>query len=193
MLSKFYGVRWQSAAATPLLRASFDIERLASERKSGVALRFPPQSIKLRVYMRIAGHFLSVLWATLVCAFCVDIPPDVKLFALTQPTLRTSALPIERSQIAAPPVEVTLTREAPIELLTQRYETMTGTPLLYRPPTPHEPAGALGFLQTKVFNPIFDMESVKLGKVHLTGGIVNAVKKKNPLCLLNPFVFAMDW
>jgi hypothetical protein len=144
--------------------------------------------------MRMLGYFLSVVWATLVCASGADTAPDVKLFAITQPTLRTSAVPIEPSQIAArPPVEVMLTREAPLDLLTQRYETMTGTPLLYRRPTRQEPAGAYGFLQTKVLDPIVAMESVKVGKVHLTGGIVNAIKKKNPICLLNPFVFAVDW
>jgi hypothetical protein len=144
--------------------------------------------------MRTAGHLLWVGCVTTFVAFSAETAPDVKLFAITQPILRTGAVPIGIPQaVPPPPVDVTLTREAPIELLTQRYEAMTGAPLLYRPPTPQEPAGAYGFLQTKVFNPIVDMESVKVGKAHVTGSIVNAVKKKNPICLLNPFIFAVDW
>jgi len=139
------------------------------------------------------GYLISVGCATALAAFGADAP-DVRLFAITQPALRINSVPVEISEPPPPPaVEVTLTHEAPIELMTQRYEAMSGTPLLYRPPTPQEPGGAYGFLKTKVFNPIVDMESVKVGKVHLTGSIVNAVKKKNPICLLNPFIFAIDW
>ena len=126
--------------------------------------------------------------------YSADVAPDLKLFSVTPPCLRTNFMPTPPpAPIGSPPVEVTLTRETSVELLTQRYEAMTGTPLLSRIPPLPEPDGAYGFLQRKVLEPIVDMESVKVGKVHLTGGVVNAVKKKNPLCLLNPFVFAVDW
>jgi hypothetical protein len=131
---------------------------------------------------------------TTLAAFCADTAPDVKLFAITQPTLRVNAVPIETPPLASPPpVEVALTHEAPIELMAQRYAAMNGTPLLSHMPAPEEPGGAYGLVKTKVVEPIFDMESVKVGKVHLTGSVVNAVKRKNPICLLNPFIFALDW
>jgi hypothetical protein len=40
---------------------------------------------------------------------------------------------------------------------------------------------------------IFEPEVIRLKKVHLSGSLITAVKRKNPLCLLNPIIFWMSW
>jgi hypothetical protein len=40
---------------------------------------------------------------------------------------------------------------------------------------------------------IFAPEVIRLRKVHLSGSLITAIKRKNPLCLLNPIVFWMSW
>jgi hypothetical protein len=40
---------------------------------------------------------------------------------------------------------------------------------------------------------IFTPEVVHLGKVQVACPIVTAIKRKNPLCLLNPLVFQVSW
>ena len=45
----------------------------------------------------------------------------------------------------------------------------------------------------KIVDRIFTPEVVHLGKIPITGSIVTAIKRKNPLCLLNPIVFQMSW
>jgi hypothetical protein len=74
----------------------------------------------------------------------------------------------------------------------QAFEAMNGSILTQVEPEP-ERAGAIGWVETKVLDPILVQESIKIGKVHLTGGIVTAIKRKNPLSLLNPFVLGLDW
>lgn len=64
-----------------------------------------------------------------------------------------------------------------------RYRWINGAACLTRPefhdPTPLE----------KIFEP----EVIQLRKIHLGGSLVTAIKRKNPLCLLNPIVFWMSW
>jgi hypothetical protein len=124
-----------------------------------------------------------------------DASPSPKLFAVSY-SLRSSA-PASFIPVAEPLPEVILTssrlRETPIELATQRYEAMNGRPLLVRPEPQLDPGGAYGVLKKTVFDPITHPEVVKVGKAQITGGIVGALKKKNPFYLLNPLVFALDW
>ena len=122
-----------------------------------------------------------------------DAPPP-QAFALTPPILRTNSIPAAKPpNIATNTVEIELTSESSNEAAVQRFEALSGGPVL-RPPPPHdEPGGAYGFVKSKVLDPITDLESVKVGKAHITGGLVNAIKRKNPLCLLHPLVFAVDW
>ena len=40
---------------------------------------------------------------------------------------------------------------------------------------------------------VFTPEVVHIGKVPVTCSIVTAIKRKNPLCLLNPIFFQMSW
>ena len=39
----------------------------------------------------------------------------------------------------------------------------------------------------------FRPEVIKIGKTSMTCSIVTAIKRKNPLCLLNPFVLTLSW
>ena len=73
------------------------------------------------------------------------------------------------------------------------FEAMNGEPILRRVQTPEEPAGAIGWVETKIWDPVFAPEVVKLGKVEMSGGIVAAIKRKNPFCLLHPLVFVASW
>lgn len=40
---------------------------------------------------------------------------------------------------------------------------------------------------------IFTPEVVRVGKVPISGSIVTAIKRKNPLCLLSPIIFQLSW
>ena len=73
------------------------------------------------------------------------------------------------------------------------FEMMNGRAVLSQAPRPAELGGAAGWVQQKVWDPVFAPEVVKLGKVKVTGGIVAAIKRKNPFCLLHPLVFAASW
>ena len=70
---------------------------------------------------------------------------------------------------------------------------MNGGAVLTYVEAPEELGGAAGWLTEKVWDPVFAPEVVKIGKVKMTGGVVAAIKRKNPFCLLNPLVFGMGW
>jgi hypothetical protein len=42
-------------------------------------------------------------------------------------------------------------------------------------------------------NNIFEPEVIHLGKMGLSSSIVTAIKRKNPLCLINPIFFNLSW
>lgn len=73
------------------------------------------------------------------------------------------------------------------------WESMNGLPVLSQIEQPEELGGAIGWVSENVWDPVFAPEVVKLGKVKITGGVVAAIKRKNPFCLLNPLVFAASW
>ena len=130
--------------------------------------------------------------------FSAENVPELKLFRLTGPALHanSAAAPDISSKTprAITAFELRSPRDVPLELAVQRYETMNGAPLLSAPALREDPGGgAYGFLKSNVFDPITMPEVIKMGKVHLTGGLVSAVKTKNPFCLLNPLIFAVDW
>ena len=79
------------------------------------------------------------------------------------------------------------------EISIQVYESMNGGPVLGRMEMPDESGGAIGWLQTEVWDPVFAPEVVKVGKVRMSGGVVTAIKRKNPFCLLHPLVFVASW
>lgn len=122
---------------------------------------------------------------------------DTGLFAVSY-SLRTNAAPmVEVATQSTSQADLALTStpllEVPVQLATQRYEAMNGGRLLVVPEPQFEPGGAYGVMKRAVFDPITTPEVVKVGKVQMTGGVVGALKKKNPFYLLNPLVFALDW
>ena len=42
-------------------------------------------------------------------------------------------------------------------------------------------------------NAVFEPEVFHIGKISASASIVTAIKRKNPLCLLSPAVFAFSW
>jgi hypothetical protein len=152
-----------------------------------------------------AAAFLSALF--LIGRVCAgDAVPPVRLFALPQPSLKPHALPVVSAiktnieSVGAPAQFSAQTSdsskadsEPPLELYTQRYESMNGVPFFLAPPLKSEPGGFAGFVQTKILDPIGANESVKLRHVSFSGGVVGAVKNRNPLYLLNPLIFSIDW
>ena len=130
--------------------------------------------------------------------------PPVSLFALPKVELRKEAVPaVEETEIAeeenedrSEKEELSVTTEGAVavsEISIQVYETMNGGPVLGRMEIPDEPGGAIGWLQTEVWDPVFAPVVVKVGKVQMSGGIVTAIKRKNPFCLLHPLVFVASW
>jgi hypothetical protein len=132
-------------------------------------------------------------------------PPSPTLFSVVAPAPRSfSALAMQPSPASiGPNVSLSLTVspsqstngsvEEPIELSIQRFEAMNGTTLLLKPEFRSPPGGVAGFVQAKVFDPIVYPGTVKFRKFSITGGVVGAVKKKNPMYLLNPLFFGIDW
>ena len=75
----------------------------------------------------------------------------------------------------------------------QAFESMNGAPIFTQIEVRDEPAGAIGWVETQVWDPVFAPEVVKFGKVKMSGGIVAAIKRKNPFCLLHPLAFVASW
>jgi hypothetical protein len=135
--------------------------------------------------------------------------PPVSLFALPKVELRKEAVPeveaveitdeqkgdvSEKVEISEEELSVTTKGAVAVsEISIQVYESMNGGPVLGRMEMPDEPGGAIGWLQTEVWDPVFAPVVVKVGKVQMSGGIVTAIKRKNPFCLLHPLVFVASW
>ena len=149
---------------------------------------------------------LLVLASLLYPHASADEPaPDVKLFALPKPELRTetyaessgSAPSIRSEESRAQEVEeLSISSELPTistELSIGTFESMSGTPVLSRIEFVEPPGGALGWLNESIWEPVFSPEVVKVGKIQMSGGIVAAIKRKNPFCLLHPRAFIASW
>ena len=131
--------------------------------------------------------------------------PVAGLFAVPTAQLRTWVeekieAPVAVVEVAAEQKneveEWVLSVEKPVSLsetTIQAFESMNGGAVLTYVEAPEELGGAAGWLTEKVWDPVFAPEVVKIGKVRMTGGVVAAIKRKNPFCLLNPLVFGMGW
>ena len=136
--------------------------------------------------------------------------PPVSLFAVPRVELRKEAVPeveaveiteeqkgeVSEKEEVSEKDELSVTTEGALaisEIGIQVYESMNGGPVLGRMEMPDEPGGAIGWLQTQVWDPVFAPEVVKVGKVQMSGGIVTAIKRKNPFCLLHPLAFVASW
>ncbi len=156
-----------------------------------------------------AAKFLQLAFActlTLLPLRADEPAPDLKLFTLPKPELRSAAPPessgsapastADKSTISNEVEELSISSEVPTtttELSIATFESMSGGPILSRVERYEPPGGALGWLNENVWDPVFSPEIVKFGKVQMSGGIVAAFKRKNPLCLLHPLVFVASW
>ena len=53
---------------------------------------------------------------------------------------------------------------------------------------PTAPSGPRGIVDS-----IIDQEVIRLGRTDVSGSIITAYKRKNPLCLLYPVYFNLSW
>ena len=128
-------------------------------------------------------------------------PAPLSLFVLPKAELRKAPEP--KAVVMAPEkstsdetedMNLSASRSAEVlEATVQGYESLTGEPLLTRVEMPDEPGGAIGWVETKIWDPVFAPEVIKFGRVKMTGGIVAAIKRRNPFCLLHPLVFSAGW
>ncbi len=139
--------------------------------------------------MKIAVLFL----AAGVGVRCVggQIPPaipPVHLFSLPTAELRPKPESVNPDPAAdsSLTLSATASNEARVEeagRVLARYQWMNQTPALTRmDPTDSSP-----------LERAFEPAAIKLGKLSLSGGLITAIKRLNPLCLLNPSVLSLDW
>ena len=85
-----------------------------------------------------------------------------------------------------------ISQDYTFESSVQQYEGINGSPALVAAPPKQELDGAAGWAQAK-FEQALSLEVVRVRKVALSGSIITAMKRKNPLYLLNPLVFVASW
>ena len=145
----------------------------------------------------------AILWAALSISQAAD-PPPLSLLALPKVELRKAtetmgaAAENQKESANSSQAREELTASTGIdasesEIGVKVFETMNGAPLLSQIEMPDEPSGAIGWIETRVRDPVFAPEVVKIGKVRMSGGIVAAIKRKNPFCLLHPLAFVASW
>ena len=66
------------------------------------------------------------------------------------------------------------------------YRLETGDYVIFHEPPPDN-------LYVRTMDTIFRPEVIRLGKMSVAFSVVTAIKRKNPLCLLNPAVLAFSW
>ena len=144
--------------------------------------------------------------------------PSAKLFSLSGPALRTVTLeketPTEWSQstetnnpkpetqfaqtdltltldsagaIQGPPPEPMSSETRKRAIMLKYHERLKQTGYLTRPEPPSDN------LLIRIADSTFRPEVFKIGKTSVSCSIVTAIKRKNPLCLLNPFVLSISW
>jgi hypothetical protein len=144
--------------------------------------------------------------------------PSAKLFSLSGPALRTAMFeketPMEWSQSteknnpksetqfaqtdltltldtsdakSGPPPEPMSLETRERALMLKYHERLKQTGYLTRPEPPSDN------LLIRIADSTFRPEVFKIGKASVSCSIVTAIKRMNPLCLLNPFVLGISW
>ena len=144
--------------------------------------------------------------------------PSAKLFSLSGPALRTAMLEKEtptewsqstetnnpKSETQFAQTDLTLTLDAPDAkpgpspepmsaetrdraIMLKYHERLKQTGYLTRTEPPSDN------LLIRIAHSTFRPEVFKIGKTSVSCSIVTAIKRKNPLCLLNPFVLSVSW
>jgi len=68
------------------------------------------------------------------------------------------------------------------------YMRWNGHEVLIVPP-PLPVGGVLGWFDQEILNPAV----IRYHRTQLTGSIISAITRRNPLCLLHPLIFSVDW
>ena len=147
-----------------------------------------------------------------------SVSPRAKLLSLPGPALRgvtaekeTSMASSQITETAGPEAQIqfsqttlTLTLDSPDvkqapppeplsaevrerAIMLKYYERLKQTGYLTRPEPPSDN------LLIRFADSTFRPEVLKIGKTSVTCSIVTAIKRKNPLCLLNPCVLTLSW
>jgi len=87
----------------------------------------------------------------------------------------------------APPPEPLSAEVRERAIMLKYYERLKQTGYLTRPEPPSDN------LLIRFADSTFRPEVLKIGKTSVTCSIVTAIKRKNPLCLLNPCVLTLSW
>ena len=156
--------------------------------------------------IRLAVHLALLLFAWQLSAaetppLALFVLPKVGLKSATSTNHTGSPATSETSEQSAktdtaPTEDFSLSKETVTtvsESSVQSFESMNGGSVLTAIERPPELGGAAEWLNENVWDPVFAPEVIKVGKVHMSGGIVAAVKRKNPFCLLHPLVFVASW
>jgi len=125
-------------------------------------------------------------------------PVSLSLYA-SQPA-RKPLLLAETQFADSPTGEIDLAKSSPAGLLGQMslhsplgdadlrtYRRFEENGYLKRPPAKSDNAFV------RVANNIFEPTPIRIGKTTVVCSLITAIKKKNPLCLLNPMVLSISW
>lgn len=82
-------------------------------------------------------------------------------------------------------IEATMSSDTAIRV-DRIYRLETGDYVIFHEPPPDN-------LYVHTMDTIFRPEVIRLGKMSVAGSVVTAIKRKNPLCLLNPMVLGFSW
>jgi hypothetical protein len=147
-------------------------------------------------------RMLSAIWVLAVCALSCAGQTNSSTstpLGFSLPALRLRAeLQVEAEKAASiPTISVSTPATTPIQTValesslsdTEFHSGVirSGEFYLVRAEPPSD-SGVVRFVEN-----IFTPEVVHLGKVPVSCSIVTAIKRKNPLCLLNPYFFQAWW
>lgn len=91
----------------------------------------------------------------------------------------------ESSNLPADSVDLDLMSD---EVLIERFRMINGQEPLIPPPSQQTD----NLMNTLIVR-AFEMDVVRIKKVQISGSLVTAINRRNPLRLLNPLVFAIAW
>jgi hypothetical protein len=127
---------------------------------------------------------------TLAAAETDSLPATANLLAVPGPGLRAQFVQQDRPAPETPPAGVSQT--SAFEITSRAGDdtlaAVSRFQVIKLPPPDN--LLARGF---NSFTSIFEPEEFKVGKTMVSSSITTAIRRKNPLCLLNPIVFNVSW
>ena len=144
-----------------------------------------------RVRAKVLAIILSGSGLTLTAAETNSLPAITNLLAVPGPCLRAQFAQQDRPPPEPPPSG---TSQSSAFAITSRAgdDTLAAVSRfqVIKLPPPPDNLLARGF---NSFTGLFEPEEFKVGKTKVSSSITTAIRRKNPLCLLNPIVFNVSW